>query len=88
MKQLHITLIALLSWAASTIQAQDALPQNYSIILGGGLTLPHVEGNRDDFFSKNGNRVGYDPYRPQSVGGVTCRHTHRRLVCQLRRPPE
>lgn len=60
MKQLHITLIALLSWAASTIQAQDALPQNYSIILGGGLTLPHVEGNRDDFFSKNGNRVGYD----------------------------
>lgn len=33
---------------------------NYSIILGGGVSLPHVEGNRNDFFSKNGNRVGYD----------------------------
>lgn len=38
----------------------ECLPQNYSIILGGGVSLPHVEGNRNDFFSKNGNRVGYD----------------------------
>lgn len=43
------------------MQAQDeGLPQNYSIILGGGVSLPHVEGNRNDFFSKNGDRAGYD----------------------------
>ena len=32
----------------------------YSIIFGGGVSLPHVEGKRNDFFSQNGNRVGYD----------------------------
>ena len=28
--------------------------------MGGGLTLPYVDGNRNDFFNKNGNRAGYN----------------------------
>ena len=53
--------LSLLSIGVTGMLAQsECLPQNYSIILGGGVSLPHVEGNRNDFFSKNGNRVGYD----------------------------
>lgn len=38
----------------------ECLPQQYSFIVGGGVMLPVVEGNKNDFFNKNGNRVGYD----------------------------
>ncbi|MCD8184391.1 MAG: hypothetical protein LUE99_16425 [Bacteroides sp.] len=61
MKQFTILCLFLLGWSGINVQAQDeGLPQNYSIILGGGVSLPHVEGNRNDFFSKNGDRAGYD----------------------------
>lgn len=60
MKRLFILLIIFLSYAGTAMQAQDYLPQTYSLSVGGGLTLPHVEGNRNDFFNRNGNRVGYD----------------------------
>lgn len=57
---LLIMLTALLNYTGSFLQAQDYLPQTFSITVGGGLTLPHVEGNQNDFFSKNGDRAGYD----------------------------
>lgn len=57
---LLIMLTALLNYTDSFLQAQDYLPQTFSITVGGGLTLPHVEGNQNDFFSKNGDRAGYD----------------------------
>lgn len=60
MKKLLIMLMTSLCWSGITLQAQVSLPQDYSIAIGGGLTLPHVTGNRNDFFSKNGNRTGYD----------------------------
>lgn len=59
MKRLLILFTVFLSYASMDLQAQDYLPQNFSISLGGGVSLPHVEGNRNDFFNKNGNRVGY-----------------------------
>ncbi|WP_414630761.1 hypothetical protein [Bacteroides sp. UBA939] len=58
MKQLLLTV--LLSYAGIALQAQDHLPQTYSIAVGGGVTLPLVEGNRNEFFNKNGDRAGYD----------------------------
>lgn len=60
MKKLFILLTVVFSCAATGLQAQDYLPQIYSISLGGGVSVPHVEGNKNDFFAKNGNRVGYD----------------------------
>ena len=60
MKKLIIFLIVSLSCTNSLLQAQDRLPQDFSISLGGGLTLPYVDGNRNDFFNKNGNRAGYN----------------------------
>ena len=60
MKQVFILLIACLIWTGTTLQAQEALPESYSISIGGGLTLHKVNGNKNDFFNKNGNRAGYD----------------------------
>lgn len=61
MKQIPFLFLSLLSIGATGLRAQsECLPQKYSIIIGGGVSLPHVEGNRNDFFSKNGNRTGYD----------------------------
>lgn len=61
MKRRYILLLVFLATCKlAALQAQDYLPQTYSFILGGGLSLPKVEGNRNDFFSKNGNRPGYD----------------------------
>ena len=60
MKRFLLLCLSLLPIGATGLLAQsECLPQNYSIIFGGGISLPHVEGNRNDFFSKNGNRVGY-----------------------------
>ena len=60
-KRLTILLFTLLIWSGTGIHAQsECLPQKYSILLGSGLSLPHVEGNRNDFFNQNGNRPGYD----------------------------
>lgn len=52
MKRLFILFTIFLSYASTTLQAQDNLPQNFSISLGGGVTLPRVEGNRNDFSVK------------------------------------
>lgn len=61
MKRFIILLFIILGWGNIEGFAQNAcLPQSYSIIFGGGLAIPHVEGNRNDFFNNNGNRVGYD----------------------------
>ena len=60
MKKFIIFLIVSLSCTNSLLQAQDLLPQEFSVSLGGGLTLPYVDGNRNDFFNKNGNRAGYN----------------------------
>lgn len=60
MRKLLFMLIACLYWAGATVQAQDYLPQDFSISIGGGVSLPHVTGNRNSFFSRNGNRTGYD----------------------------
>lgn len=61
MKRLITFSVFILTFCGMNIQAQsECLPQKYSIIFGGGLSLPYVEGNRNDFFNKNGNRVGYD----------------------------
>lgn len=60
MKKLFILFAVFFSCAATGLQAQDYLPQIYSISLGGGVSVPHVEGNLNDFFAKNGDRVGYD----------------------------
>ena len=49
MKRRFILLTIFLSYASTALQAQDNLPQNFSISLGGGVTLPRVEGNRNDF---------------------------------------
>ena len=43
MKRLFILFTIFLSYASTTLQAQDNLPQNFSISLGGGGTLPRVE---------------------------------------------
>lgn len=59
MKRLTI-IIMLLGLITTHLQAQDGLPEKFSVILGGGITLPHVEGNNNDFFSKNGNQTGYN----------------------------
>lgn len=60
-KQRFILLILFLSCTcAAFLQAQEYLPQKFSVALGGGVTLPRVEGNRHDFFNENGNRPGYD----------------------------
>lgn len=60
MKKLFILFAVFFSCAATGLQAQDYLPQIYSISLGGGVSVPHVEGNLNDFFAKNGDRAGYD----------------------------
>lgn len=60
MKKFIIFLIVSLSCTNSLLQAQDLLPQEFSVSLGGGLILPYVDGNRNDFFNKNGNRAGYN----------------------------
>lgn len=61
MKRLTILLLIFLGWSGTNIYAQsECLPQKYSLILGGGLSLPHVEGNSNDFFNQNGNHPGYD----------------------------
>lgn len=39
MKRLLILFTLFLSYASTTLQAQDYLPQNFSISLGGGLTF-------------------------------------------------
>ena len=55
MKRFLLLCLSLLPIGATGLLAQsECLPQNYSIIFGGGVSLPHVEGNRNDFFSKNG----------------------------------
>lgn len=61
MKQLIILLFCLLvpNGAKLYAQAAECLPQTYSLSIGGSLALPAVDGNRNDFFSKNGNRPGY-----------------------------
>ena len=51
MKKFIIFLIVSLSCTNSLLQAQDLLPQEFSVSLGGGLTLPYVDGNRNDFFN-------------------------------------
>ena len=38
MKRLFILFTIFLSYASTTLQAQDNLPQNFSISLGGGVT--------------------------------------------------
>lgn len=60
MKKLFVLFTVFMSYAATGLRAQDYLPQNYSIVLGGGISLPYVEGNRNDFFQKNGDSPGYD----------------------------
>lgn len=60
MKRLLILFAIFLCCTGASLQAQDYLPQTYSVAFGGGLTLGSVDGNRNDFFSKNGNRAGYD----------------------------
>lgn len=65
MKQQLATLAALLCWAIPSLHAQsECLPQEYSFIVGDGLMLPHVDGNKNDFFNKNGNRPDYDLFVP------------------------
>lgn len=59
-KRFSLLAVVLLSCAATSLSAQDHLPQQYSVIWGGGLMLPYVEGNQNDFFNKSGNRPGYD----------------------------
>lgn len=59
MKQLFLMLCICL-FGPVCGQAQERMPHNYSVMLGGGVALPHVEGNREDFFARNGNRTGYD----------------------------
>lgn len=39
---------------------RDGLPTHHSVLFGGGLMLPCVEANRNDFFNINGNRAGYN----------------------------
>lgn len=61
MKRFFILFFCFLGWSGTGLKAQsEYLPQKYSISWGGGVSLPHVEGNKNDFFSKNGNRAGYD----------------------------
>lgn len=56
-----ILFFIILACGGMRAQAQgECLPQNYCVIVGGGVSLPLVEGNKNDFFSKNGNRAGYD----------------------------
>lgn len=45
-KRLLILLTVFISSAATGLHAQDYLPEYYSIILGGGISLPKVEGNQ------------------------------------------
>lgn len=61
MKRFIILLFILLGCNGARLYAQsEGLPQAYGIVLGGGLAIPHVEGNRNDFFNNNGNRLGYN----------------------------
>lgn len=47
MKRFLLLCLSLLPIGATGLLAQsECLPQNYSIIFGGGVSLPHVEGNR------------------------------------------
>ena len=48
-KRLHLIFVILSSLIAINLHAQDYLPQNYSLIFGGGLALSAVEGNKNDF---------------------------------------
>ena len=50
-KRLHLIFVILSILIAINLHAQDYLPQNYSLIFGGGLALSAVEGNKNDFFS-------------------------------------
>ena len=58
MKRLFILFTIFLSYASTTLQAQDNLPQNFSISLGGGVTLPRVVGFGFVFLSFFGDRAG------------------------------
>lgn len=60
-KWITLFLLFLATGGTNQLRAQsECLPQQYSFIVGGGLMLPAVDGNDNDFFNKNGNRVGYD----------------------------
>lgn len=86
-KHFIILLLFLLSWSSTNLCAQnEGLPQSYSIILGGGITIPHVEGNQNDFFNRNGNRVGYNLmtegryyFIPQFALGL--QYDYQRIAC-------
>lgn len=58
-KKLH--LLTLLLCMQTTMWAQtDALPLQYSFIIGGGVSFPHVKAYDYDFYAKNGSHAGYD----------------------------
>ena len=90
MKRFLLLCLSLLPIGATGLLAQsECLPQNYSIIFGGGVSLPHVEGNRNDFFSKNGNRVGYDlmtegRYYITPLFAAGLQYDYLRMACRIR----
>lgn len=47
------------SLTVSTTHAARTLPLRYNVMLGAGLGLPDVRGNKHDFFAKNGTHLGY-----------------------------
>lgn len=62
MKRIPLLLLLLCGLALPRLRAQqsECLPQRFALQAGGALALPHVDGNRNDFFNLNGNRPGYD----------------------------
>lgn len=75
MKQIEliraIIIITIICLSSSTLNAQGfrttqkennvkELPTHYSFLVGGGLMLPLVRANKNDFFNANGNRTGYN----------------------------
>ena len=58
MRKLLVILILLCS-ATHHLNAQNELPSKFGLILGGGISMPLVDGNNNDFMSIHENRAGY-----------------------------
>ncbi len=56
---LFLAIFSNISIFAQNDEGYIELPNIYSISFGGGLMVPSVDGNNNDFFNRNGDCVGY-----------------------------
>jgi hypothetical protein len=62
----------------TSMDSHNTLPTKFSVIPSFGLSIPYVEGNENDFFNRNGNKLGY------SIGGEMRLLFSETIACGLK----